>query len=101
MELVQILLVLVVLVLTGLLLAVGAQVFLILKEAKETITRFNKTLEERGFIESIRLVRESLRDLSKRDETNGENGGEEETKAHITALQEKGRRFWRGGKPLL
>lgn len=96
-DLARTLLVLVVLVLTGLLLLVGSQVFLILRELRQAVRRINQRLEQEnkslGFFQGLRQVQQIF-------EEEAGDGGEQDY-PHIRSLQERGRRFFhRDGKPL-
>lgn len=151
MEPTQILLFVVVAVLTSLLVFVGVQVFLLLREAQKTLQKLNRILDDAGivadtvvkpivgvasFVEGLKGIKgiiDLLHDKATRDpgqkkiedsrrgvsqtvipyETYMEDLSDidEETPrthietphihTHISALQERGRRFFhRGGKPL-
>lgn len=70
----------VVVILTVLLVVVGVQVFLVLRQAQKTIQKFQHILETRDLKNPV-----DLKDINSR----------------IQALQEAGRRFFhKGGKPL-
>lgn len=130
MEPTQILLFVVVALLTALLIAVGAQAFLILRGAKKTMDKLNKILEDAGLVSGaisrpvvgIANLIEGAKSLKGivdfvADKTKGKSVVEKAEKqeqeypfieeesavgsSHISALQERGRRFFhRGGKPL-
>ncbi len=80
MQSTEILLFAVVAILTVLLVVVGVQVFLVLRQAHKTLKTFQKVLET-GDLKNIEVVKDVT--------------------ARIQALQETGRRFFhKGGKPL-
>lgn len=86
MEPTQIILLVVISILTILLVVVGLQVFLILREGRRTLAKMNKTLEGKELIDFV-LRREA------RSEKKGTSS--------IARLQERGRRFFhKSGKPL-
>lgn len=95
-DLARTLLVIVVLVLTGLLLIIGGQLFLILREVRQAIQRINDKLDEEkrvGFFKGLSQIQEIFEEEVK-------DGGEREF-PHIQALKERGRRFFtKSGKPL-
>lgn len=118
----QILLFTVVTVLTALLVAVGIQVFFVLREVKRSVEKINKILEEASvvassvskpvigianFVEGIKGLRDLIDMVSQRHGKQLSEGYEEEHleepegHSHIEALQERGRRFFhKDGKPL-
>lgn len=120
MEITQILLVLTVLVLTTILSIVGVEVFLILKEFRETVRKMNKILDDAGIIsESIAKPVSGLSDLAsglrslaefiksfigekKTEEKKIEKKEEKkEELASSNSLENPGRRFFlRAGKKL-
>lgn len=111
----QILLFTVVTVLTALLVAVGIQVFFILREARKALNKVNKILEDASlvsssvskpvigianFVEGIQGLRDLI-DLVSKKASDRSLGEGYETHSHIEALQERGRRFFhKDGKPL-
>lgn len=126
MEPVQVLLFTVVSILTGLLLAVGIQVFIILHEAKKTLSRVNKILDKAqdisdavarpvqgisNFIEGVRNLKGVVDMLVDKHDSRfasptifpeiEENQQIPQPHSRISLLQERGRRFFhKGGKPL-
>lgn len=129
MEPTQILLAVVVTILTGLLVFIGAQVFFILRDFQKTLKKMNKILDDAGivsdtvvkpiigiasFVEGIKGIKgivDLLHDratpshLPKKLKAKSQDSEEEMQSAHIhthiSELQERGRRFFhRGGKPL-
>lgn len=126
MEPVQVLLFVVVSILTGLLLAVGIQVFIILHEAKKTLSRINKILEKAenisdavsrpiqgisNFMEGVKNIKGVIDMLvDKHDsrfvptifpEIEEDQRAQEHPHSRISLLQEHGRRFFhKGGKTL-
>lgn len=119
----QILLFSVVTVLTILLVAVGVQVFFILREAKKALEKTNKILEDASFVsgavakpvaglasfvDGLKSIRDLIDLVSQRSrqESLGEYEQEslqegEKEHTQIESLQERGRRFFhKEGKPL-
>lgn len=117
----QILLATTVTVLTVLLVVLGIQVFFILKEAKRTLDKINKILDNANlisdsvarpivgfsnFLEGIKSFSNLVEMVMNRKEDGVPPGTYEEERgetrhSHIHALQERGRRFFhREGKPL-
>lgn len=115
----QLLLFGVVAVLTALLVIVGVQVFLILREFKKTLEKMNKTMDDINyvsesvtkpisgithFVEGIRGLREFFDFVSERGSRKSlpakYQEGEEE-RGELESLEERGRRFFhKDGKPL-
>lgn len=122
----QILLFSVVSVLTILLIALGFQVFLILREVKRTLDKVNKLLDDislvsdsvarpivgfANFVDGIKNFKNIVDLVLDRKEApmiehgyrdeNDYSGRAEEQHSHIQSLQERGRRFFhKDGKPL-
>lgn len=115
----QILLFVVVSVLTILLVAVGVQVFFILREAKKALQRANQILEDAsfvtgsltrpvtglaGFLEGVRGIKDLVDFVAEKihHERSEYQGQIESGETHqIGELQERGRRFFhKEGKPL-
>lgn len=130
MEPTQILLTVVATILTGLLVFVGVQVFLILRDVQKTIKKANKILDDAGivadtvvkpiigvanFVEGIKGIKgivdllhdkantghHTTKKLKAPVESEPEDLESAHLHTHISELQERGRRFFhRGGKPL-
>lgn len=117
----QILLATTVTVLTVLLVVLGVQVFFILKEAKRTLDKINKILDDANlisgsvarpivgfsnFLEGMKSLGNLIDMVANRKENSVPPGTyeeevEEPRHSHIHALQERGRRFFhKEGKPL-
>lgn len=122
MDSTQILLYGVVTILTVLLVALGIQVFFILKEARRTLEKINKVLDDANlisgsvakpivgftsFLEGIKGLGSLIDMMTKREAYHAGSQEYEESQetplghSHIKALQERGRRFFhKDGKPL-
>lgn len=117
----QILLATTITVLTVLLVALGIQVFFILKETKRTLDKINKILDDASlvsgsvarpivgfsnFLEGLKSFGNLVDMIANRKENSVPPGTYEEERegtghSHIHALQERGRRFFhKEGKPL-
>lgn len=116
MEPTQVLLFAVVTILTILLLVVGIQVFFVLRDAKKTLDKVNKILDDAGlvsgsvakpilgfanFVDGVKNIKNLVDFVSPKnvqDEKILEGG---EPHSHIQSLQERGRRFFhKSGKTL-
>src|SRR3989344_563602 len=115
MEPTQILLAVIVTILTGLLVFVGVQVFLILREMQKTLQKLNKILDDAGivtdsvvkpiigvanFVEGMKGIKGEIPYKAFVEEEEPRTHIES-PHTHISEMQERGRRFFhRGGKIL-